>query len=168
MNLGNRPVEAKYPMTWLREVDAERDWPELLPLQMALEEVWTRLDRPPELRRRLEEAEKWFVFDYPVPFERGIVEESHSLKEKIESAKWRVASVILGKWPGETLRGRPSSPPQEVPGAVDKLLDAVLEDAEAAGIPMSAFPNLPPDELSASLERRRSAGASRREGSTGN
>ncbi|MGI6495992.1 MAG: hypothetical protein ACOX5G_07875 [Kiritimatiellia bacterium] len=78
------------------------------------------------------------------------------------------SSVILGKWPGETLRGRPSSPPLEVPGAVDKLLDAVLEDAEAAGIPMSAFPNLPPDELSASLERRRSAGASRRGGSTGN
>lgn len=146
------------PRNWLKKVDAETEFPELLPLQDALEANVSSLKTSPETDRALELAREWFWQDYPTPWETGILREFKGLDEKLNSAKWRVATMLLGVNPDELRTS--DFLPNTVPGAVDKLLDKVLSDAEAAGIQMSELPKLTPEELEASLMRRSAATAS--------
>jgi hypothetical protein len=149
------PTDILKTRNWLKKVDAETEFPELIPLQDALEANVSSLKTSPETDRALELAREWFWQDYPTPWETGILREFKGLDEKLDAAKWRVATILLGVNPGELRKS--DFLPNTVPGAVDKLLDKVLEDAEAAGIKMSDLPKLTQEELEASLMRRSAA-----------
>ena len=152
------PTDILKTRNWLKKVDAEMEFPELMPLQDALEANVSSLKTSPETDRALELAREWFWQDYPTPWETGILREFIGLDEKLDSAKWRVATMLLGVNPDELRTS--DFLPNTVPGAVDKLLDKVLSDAESAGIQMSELPKLTPEELEASLMRRSAATAS--------
>ena len=150
--------DKRYPRNWLSKVQGARDFPDLVPLQRAMEAVFTSQRLTPQMEADLETARAWFEQEYPMPWEEGLFSLNLGLSEKMNAIKWRMALTLLGEFPGETLATMYGLP-HSVPGAVERILDLVLSDADKAGLPMEVFPELPPEALEASRRRRSVAGA---------